>query len=86
MVNEKLRIPTYNCKHFYDSGDKFDVMNKLMYDSEFLLFLQEICLYEMALTKLLQLGYNADMIATSVMDESIQRVGRPFGGVAIIWN
>ena len=51
MANEKLRITTYNCKHFYDSGDKFDFITKLMCDSEFL-FLQEICLYETALNKL----------------------------------
>ena len=56
-----------------------------MCDSE-LLFLQEICLYETALNKLLKLGYNSDMIATSAMDEFIQRIGRRFGGVAIIWN
>ena len=45
-----------------------------MCDSEYL-FLQEICLYEMALNKLLILGHNSDMIATSAMDESIQRIG-----------
>ena len=43
-------------------------------------------MYETALNKLLKLGHNSDMIATSAMDESIRRVGRPFGGVAIIWN
>ena len=46
--------------------------------------LQEICLYETALNKLLKLGHNSDMIATNAMIESLQRVGRPFGGVAII--
>ena len=56
-----------------------------MCDAEFL-FLQEICLYETALNKLLKLGHNSDMIATSAMDESIQRIGQTFGGVAIIWN
>ena len=30
--------------------------------------------------------HNSDMIATSAMDESTQRVCRPFGGVVIIWN
>ena len=43
-------------------------------------------MYETALNKLLKLGHNSYMIATSAMDESIQRMGRPFGGVAIIWN
>ena len=31
------------------------------------------------INKLLKLGHNSDMIATSAMDESIQRIGRPFG-------
>ena len=48
--------------------------------------LQEIYLYETALNKLLKLRHNTAMIVTSAMDESIQRIGRPFGGVAIIWN
>ena len=74
MANEQFRITTYYCKHFYDSGDKFDFINKLMCDLEFL-FLQEICLYETALNKLLKLGHNSDMIATSAMDESIRRIG-----------
>ena len=43
--------------------------------------------FKRLLIKLLKLGHNSDMIATSAaMDESIQRIGRPFGGVAIIWN
>ena len=46
-----------------------------------ILFLQEICLYKTALNKLLKLGHNSDMIATSAMDESIQKIGRPFGSV-----
>ena len=36
--------------------------------------------------QLLKLGHTSDIIATSAVDESIQRVGRPFGGVTIIWN
>ena len=57
MANEQLHITTYNCKHFYYSGDKFDFINKSMCDSEFL-FLHEICLYETVLNKLLKLGHN----------------------------
>ena len=48
-----------------------------MGDSEFL-FLQEICLYETALNKLLKLGHNSDIIATSAMNlyrESADHLG-----------
>ena len=41
MANKKIRITTYNCKYFYDSGDKFDFINILMGDSE-LFFLHDI--------------------------------------------
>ena len=27
-----------------------------------------------------------DMIATSAVEESVHRVGRPYGGCAIVWN
>ena len=30
-------------------------------------------------------GGSTDMIATSAMDESVHRVGRPFGGCADKW-
>ena len=56
MKNYVLLHITVNT--FYDSGDKFDFINKLMCCSEFL-FLQEICLYETALNKLLKLGHNS---------------------------
>ena len=44
MANEQLRITTYNCKHFYDSGDKFDFINKLMRDSEFYFYRKFVCM------------------------------------------
>ena len=63
-MNNYVLLHNYNCKHFYDSDDKFDFINKLMRDLEFIFFLQEICLYETALNKQLKLGHNSDMIAT----------------------
>ena len=30
-------------------------------------------------------GSNTDVIATSAMDESVHRVGRPYGDCAIVW-
>ena len=56
-----------------------------MLGSDFL-FLQELWLYKNNLSKLLSLGCSTDMIATSTMDESVHRVGRPFGGCAIEWR
>ena len=56
-----------------------------MCNTDFVL-LQEICLYPTEFPKLLQFGSNSDMIATCAMDETNHRVGRPFGGVSIIWN
>ena len=60
-------------------------MNKLMCDTDFLL-LQEVSLYESSFDKLLKLDSSCQMVATSVMDDRIQRVGRPFGDTAIVWN
>ena len=54
-------------------------------DCDFLL-LQEHWLYKSEFPKLLFLGSSTDMTAVSAMDESIHRVGRPFGGCAIVWR
>lgn len=85
MAVNKLRLTSYNCKHFCSSGDKYTFIDTLMCNTDFLL-LQETCLYETAFHKLLSLGSDSDMVGSSAMDESVHRVGRPFGGTAIIWN
>ena len=85
MEQNKLSLTTYNCKHCRFTGDKYNFINDLVCNTDFVL-LQEICLYPTEFPKLLQFGSNSDMIATCPMDETIHRVGRPFGGVSIIWN
>lgn len=37
MAN-KLRITSYNCKHYKNSGDKFDFINTLTCKTDFLFF------------------------------------------------
>ena len=85
MEQNKLSLTTYNCKHCRFTGDKYNFINDLVCNTDFVL-LQEICLYPTEFPKLLQFGSNFDMIATCAMDETIHRVGRPFGGVSIIWK
>ena len=84
-MDSKLKIVSYNCKHFVTYGDKFTFIDELFSDCD-LLFLQELCMYQSEFHKLLSLGGSTDMIATSAMDESVHRVGRPFGGCAIVWS
>ena len=43
-------------------------------------------MYQSEFHKLLSIGGSTDMIATSAMDESVHRVGRPFGGCAVVWS
>ena len=60
-------------------------MDDLFLDCDFLL-LQEHWLNKSEFTKMLFLGSSTDMTAVSVMDESIHRVGHPFGGCAVEWS
>ena len=60
-------------------------MDDIFLDCDFLL-LQEHWLYKSEFPELLSLGSSTDMTAVSAMDESIHRVGRPFGGCAIVWR
>ena len=69
--------------HFVTTGDKYKFMDDIFLDCDFLL-LQEHWLYKSEFPKLLSLGSSTDMTAVSAMDESIHRVGRPFGGCAIV--
>ena len=50
------------------------------------MFLSEHWLYESEFYKLSSLGRSAGVVATSDMDQHKQRVGRPYGGTAIVWH
>ena len=44
MEQNKLSLTTYNCKHCRFTGDKYNFINDLVCNTDFVL-LQEICLY-----------------------------------------
>ena len=83
-MNNKLKLITNNCKHFVCGGHKFDSLNSLFYETDFL-FLSEHWLYKSEFYKLSFLGGSAGVVAMSAMDQHKQRVGRPHGGTAIVW-
>jgi hypothetical protein len=81
----KLRFVSYNCKHFIQEGPKFDFINSLCENFEFI-FLQEHWLLPSQLGYLAKIGDGFCVEAKSSMNECIERKGRPHGGCAIIWN
>ncbi len=50
-----MKIMSFNCKHFYDPGLKFDFINKYISDCDFL-FLQEHYLYKSQFCDMALLG------------------------------
>ena len=76
----KLRLVSYNCKHFIQDGYKFDFMNDFSKCYDFIL-MQEHWLYPSQLGYLAKIGNGFCIEAKSAMDEI--RQGRPFGGCAI---
>lgn len=81
----KMKLLSYNCKHFINDGPKFDFMDMLVKDHDIIL-LQEHWLYESELCNLAKLGNGYCVNGTSSMDENAPRLGRPYGGCAILWN
>ena len=84
-VIQNLKLSSFNCKHFKDSGPKFDFMRNLMCQYDFL-FVQEHCLYKSHLHKLKSILTAADVIGKSSMIESVALEGRPYGGCAIVYK
>ena len=85
MGTFKLNVISYNCKHFVCEGPKFDYINSLS-DNYSIIMLQEHWLFESELSKLSNVGDGFAFEAKSSMNENECRVGRPFGGCAILWN
>ena len=81
----KLRIGSYNLKHFQKHGPKFDFICDIMHVHD-ILFLQEHWLYKSELPKLKSVCGGVSSTAKSSMDETEHRRGRPFGGCAILWH
>ena len=84
-MNNKLKLITYNCNNFVCGGHKFDFLNSLFGETDFL-FLSEHWLYESEFHKLSSFGWSAGVVATSAMDQHKQRVSRPYGGTAVVWH
>ena len=84
-MDNKLKLVSFNCKHYKDKGVKFDFMNDLMSNND-IMFIQEHWLYQSHLDKLKLLGGGVSSTGTSSMDETVQRRGRPYGGCAIAWK
>ena len=72
----KMKISTYNCKHFNEG--KLAFIHNLFANSDILL-LQEHCLFGRTFGQFCK-------IATSPMNEHEVLLGRPYGGCAILWN
>ena len=81
----RLKLTTYNCKHFKDRGPKLEFMQQVMSDCDILL-LQEDCLFEEQLVKLKAIHDNVEVTGKSSMDSSVQLQGRPYGGCAIVYK
>ena len=86
MCNGHLSVISYNCKHFNSNNVfKIDFIENLMLNVDFM-FLQEHWLYKSQFDKLQSICNGVNVIATSSMDESAPRAGRPYGGCAILWK
>ena len=85
MAFNTMSFITYNCKHYRDSGPKFQFISDIAEMCDFLL-LQEHCLYSSEFYKLAKVNNGYGVEAVSSMDENQHRNGRPYGGCAILWN
>ena len=84
IENNELRFLSYNCKNF-NNLCKLDFLRECFESHDFM-FLQEHWLYKSELYKLSVLGSNVNVIGTSGMEEEACRLGRPYGGCAILWK
>ena len=85
ILKDKLKLVSYNCKHFRNNGPKFEFMKQVMKDNDIFL-VQEHCLFESHLIKLRDLGNEIELIGKSSMDENVSLEGRPYGGCAILYK
>ena len=83
MMNNKLSICSYNCKHY--SVKRYKFLKELFACCD-LLLLQELCLLKSMFEKLCDIDSKVSFTATSAMDEWVELCGRPFGGCAILWR
>ena len=85
---DKLTIATYNCKYFDEAsgGHKMNFMNDIFSQCDFIC-LQEHWLLDTQFHRFEKLCCeDVDYVATSAMDSTVFRSGRPHGGTAIVWR
>ena len=81
---EGQKIVSFNCNGFKKRNFHYLLHLYKNYD---ILLLQETWLYNFQFDTIQRIFPDSQFHATSAMDESmLGRVGRPFGGCAIIWN
>ncbi len=80
-----MKLMSFNCKHFYESGSKLDFINQCVEDCDYL-FLQEHCLYESQFWQISIIGGGMGVEAKRSMDESLCKEGRKYEGCAILWK
>ena len=84
MNDNKLKIISYNCRGFKTRNYEY---TKELYEKCNFLFIQETWLYDFQSYNITNILPNSMCHSVSSMDSSdVGRQGRPFGGVAIIWN
>ena len=80
----KLKITSYNCNGFKNRN--FNYINEIFKKCD-ILMLQETWLYSFEHKHFPKVIPNCQYNAISAMDEAnVSRLGRPYGGVAILWN
>ena len=83
MVESSLSVTTYNCKNVQSSWDEIKSLCKKCD----ILFLQETWLMEADLAILNQIDPNFYCKGLSSIDSQSQiLVGRPYGGLAVLWK
>ena len=89
MDSKPLSICSYNVHNFHKRSVrpmKFAFMQSLLSNHTFLC-IQEHWLYESNIKSVIgELKQGCNIIGCSPMNENVQRIGRPYGGCAIVWE
>ena len=83
MISKKLSCTSFNCKGF--KVRNYAYVNKLFSQTD-ILFLQEHWLHSFEFNNFSRILPGSQFVAKSSMCDDNIIVGRPFGGVAIIWK
>ena len=78
-----MKICSYNCKGF--KFRNFEYVKKILKCTDFL-FLQETWLYDLETNVFHTIFPDCQYLAKSAMKSDSEHIGRPYGGVAIIWK